>query len=495
MPFGEGRAEKRYQALFELSPYTIMTFSRSGIVTSCNKAMETLTGYPSEDMVGKHFLKLNYLGREAVSYGLNYLPKILRGEPIDALEIPFISKRGEKRWAKANIKLLRYSDGRHEIVAIVEDITESKNNISAEARFMAFKEAATDGFLIMDKNFNILDANPTWVKRARAKGQIIGKHITEVLAPTPDAFERMEVYKSVAETGKPREFDNINAPSGIGLLYNIKAFKVGDGVGLIVRNITDRVRAEEEQFRLREELLKEHVRLEQAKELSRLKTEFMNTATHEIRTPISSIQGYTELIWDALKKGNIDLAFEFFGVVERNIIRLRVLSDDLLDMLRFNMDKITLNSSEVLLSDLFNELETAIYPLIIDNKHLLIFNSSKDCTVWCDQARIMQVLFNLVTNAIKYNPDGGKIKVSATKTEGDVIFSVVDYGIGLSGEDLGKLFNPFPEIDNRMVRHGTGLGLSICKGIVDLHGGEIWVESEGHGHGSVFIFTIPVHNP
>ena len=162
--------KKRFHAIFELSPYTIMTFSKSGFVTSVNQAMNDLTGYPPEDMIGKHFLKLNYLGREAVSVGLKYLPKILRGEPIEALDIPFKSKSGESRWARATIKLLRFGDGDHEIVAIVEDVTELKHNISAQTRFMAFKEAATDGFLIMDKNMNVLDANPTWVTRARVKG-------------------------------------------------------------------------------------------------------------------------------------------------------------------------------------------------------------------------------------------------------------------------------------------------------------------------------------
>ena len=126
----------------------------------------------------------------------------------------------------------------------------------------------------------------------------------------------MELYRKVAETGEPLEFNNIDAPSGNGLLYNIKAFKVGDGVGLIVRNITDRVRAEEEQYRLREELFKERVQVDQANELARLKTDFMNTTAHEIRTPISSIQGYIELIFDALNDGDIEILSDYFEVVQ-----------------------------------------------------------------------------------------------------------------------------------------------------------------------------------
>ena len=98
----------------------------------------------------------------------------------------------------------------------------------------------------------------------------------------------------------------------------------------------------------------------------------------------------------------------------------------------------------------------------------------------------------MVTNAIKYSPDGGRIKLSATQKPDSVMFSVEDQGVGLSDEDMDELFKPFPEIDNNIVRHGTGLGLSISKGIVDLHKGEIWAESEGRGKGAVFNFSLPL---
>lgn len=95
MPYEEERAEKRYRALFDFSPFTIMTFSMSGFVTSCNAAMVDLSGYDPDDMVGKHFLKLDYLGKEAVRYGLDLLPRILRGEQPEPVEIPFTSRMGE----------------------------------------------------------------------------------------------------------------------------------------------------------------------------------------------------------------------------------------------------------------------------------------------------------------------------------------------------------------------------------------------------------------
>ena len=492
MPYEEERAEKRYRALFDLSPFTIMTFSMSGFVTSCNPAMIDFSGYDPDDMIGKHFLKLDYLGKQAVRYGLDLLPKILRGEQPEPVEIPFTSRMGEPRVAWVSMRLIRFPDGRHEIMAIVEDITDEKKSRATANRFLAFKESATDGFVLLDKDLNILDSNSTWAQRIGAKGHVVGRNIVDLLAVSPELEERIEVYREVIRSGEPVELDRIKAPSGNGLIYNIKAFKVGDGVGLIVRDITRRVEYEEERYRLNEMLVGERLRAEHILELDRLKTEFMNTATHEIRTPLSSIQGYSELIWDSLKEGDLDQACEYFEVVDRNVKRLKILSDDLLDVQRLEAGRIRLDVRRVPVGDLFGELEGVFRPLIRGDSHTVVFDYPSDLLVRCDPMRLGQVLSNLVSNAVRYSPGGGVVRVSAVLGDGGVVFSVSDEGLGLSEADLGEVFKPFPDMTHHRVRHGTGLGLSICKGIVELHGGEIWAESEGLGKGSVFGFRVPL---
>jgi signal transduction histidine kinase len=110
-----------------------------------------------------------------------------------------------------------------------------------------------------------------------------------------------------------------------------------------------------------------------------------------------------------------------------------------------------------------------------------------------DELRLGQVLVNLLNNASKYSPMGSVILVSVRVEDGLVVVSVKDEGFGLSGEDISKLFTPFPEIERPVVsEQSVGLGLSICKGIIDLHGGEIWVESLGRGKGSTFSFSLPL---
>lgn len=109
-----------------------------------------------------------------------------------------------------------------------------------------------------------------------------------------------------------------------------------------------------------------------------------------------------------------------------------------------------------------------------------------------DRSRISQVLINLLSNASRFSPEDSTVKLKVTEKEDSVMVSVEDEGIGLSEENMGELFKPFPQIDRPTVTEkSTGLGLSICKGIVELHGGEIWAESEGRGEGSTFYFTLP----
>lgn len=231
---------------------------------------------------------------------------------------------------------------------------------------------------------------------------------------------------------------------------------------------------------------------EAAQELDRLKTEFMNTATHEIRTPITSIKGYTELIREAFKQADVERASTYFDVVSRNVARLEILSNDLLDMQRLESGRITLNSTMCSNSDILGELESELSPIVEISQHNLIIDSEKNVNYLCDKPRLLQVLVNLINNAAKYSPEGSDIVLRVEEKDDFVYFSVSDQGIGISNSDIEKLFHPFPDIHVTGVSHGSGLGLSICKGIVELHGGEIWTESEGKEKGSTFTFTIPL---
>ena len=265
-----------------------------------------------------------------------------------------------------------------------------------------------------------------------------------------------------------------------------------EGVTIIFWDITSTLQLEREKEKINEELMKERIEAEKTREISRVKTNFMNTAAHEIRTPIASIRGFCELLFEGYGDGDEEKSKQALDVIMRNIDRLDVLSSDLLDMQRIESGKLRLEIRPCSLGELFQDIENELLPGIISKKQQLLLDYDDELELRIDPHRINQVLTNLINNASSYSPEETKIIVTVRKEDDLVRFSVQDQGIGLASENIPKLFLPFPGINIDNTTHGTGLGLSISKGLVLLHGGTLYAESEGPGKGSKFTFTIPL---
>ena len=193
-----------------------------------------------------------------------------------------------------------------------------------------------------------------------------------------------------------------------------------------------------------------------------------------------------------LARREYDEVHSYFEAVVRNVDRLEHLSNDLLDMQRIETGRMTIEKIPISLSSIVESLKSEMTPLLNDkDQSLEIVIPDKEVTINCDSLRVLQVLINLVQNSYKFSEYGDTIKVIVSLSSKAALFTVVDTGIGLAKKDISKLFTPFPDIHITNVRHGSGLGLSICKGIIELHGGKIWVESDGIGTGASFSFTIP----
>ena len=249
----------------------------------------------------------------------------------------------------------------------------------------------------------------------------------------------------------------------------------------------------DERERVQQELAVERVRVEQADELSRLKNQFISTATHELRTPVTSILGFLEIVLDYSSKELPGSVRKDLGVVFRNALRLVDMTNDLLDVQRITSGRFEITLEQVDLVNTLNEVVEELTPLFNEKQQVLVVEAPGVLSVNVDEVRISQLFINLIRNANKFTPEEGNITVKVEPVEGHVQVSVKDSGIGLREEDIGKLFKPFPAIRHGVNVSSTGLGLAICKGIVDLHEGEIWVESDGPGTGSTFIVIIPVN--
>jgi signal transduction histidine kinase len=245
-----------------------------------------------------------------------------------------------------------------------------------------------------------------------------------------------------------------------------------------------------ENARLYEELQQAN---EGLKELNEAKSEFVSVVAHELRTPMTSIKGYTEMLLSGSMGELSDRQKHFLEVVHANADRLGKLVSDLLDMSRIETGKIKLDVQPLQLEEIIEEA-TDIIASRVEAKNLQLEVKLADGLplVQGDRDRVLRVLTNLLDNACNYTPEGG-ITLSVYPVDASLQVSVTDTGIGISPEDQRRLFERFFRADHPVVREqrGTGLGLSIAKSIVELHGGAIWVESE-LDRGSTFSFTLPV---
>ncbi|RRR69350.1 MAG: GAF domain-containing protein [Candidatus Viridilinea halotolerans] len=237
------------------------------------------------------------------------------------------------------------------------------------------------------------------------------------------------------------------------------------------------------------------------READRLKNEFVSIVSHELRTPLTSILGYTELLLSREFKS--EERIQFIKTVYDEAERLAKLVEDLLSVSRIEAGKVQLNRWLNSLNSIVNELSTQLHTQLV--VHRLLLDIAPDLPpVYIDRDKIKQVIFNILNNAIKYSPKGGEIalemalapplRLPANHPPGRWIrVAIRDQGLGIAPDDLSRIWERFYRVDNTNTRRigGTGLGLSITKALVELHEGQIWVESE-LGRGSSFYFTLPV---
>lgn len=271
----------------------------------------------------------------------------------------------------------------------------------------------------------------------------------------------------------------------IGDKYSAKKFVMG------FRNISDTVNKEMEQERLLREAL---VTAENA---NRSKTIFLNNMSHDIRTPMNAIIGFTSLAQKNIS--DKEMTQEYLKKITTSSNHLLSLINDILDMSRIESGKVSIEEKEIYLPDIFYDLQTILLSEMNSKEiHFEIdFSKIKNEFVWGDKLRLNQIFLNLLSNAIKYTMPGGKVKLTITQKEecevgyGHYEFSVKDNGIGMSKEFLSHIYEPFVREKSSTVSgiQGTGLGLCITKNMVDMMGGNISVTSE-QGKGTEFVVSI-----
>jgi signal transduction histidine kinase len=235
-------------------------------------------------------------------------------------------------------------------------------------------------------------------------------------------------------------------------------------------------------------------------EVDRLKSEFVATVSHELRTPMTSIKGYVEMLLMGAAGAVNENQSHFLDIVNRNIDRLNTLVGDLLDVSRIESGKVTLSVQAVDLARVAADAIASFRKNAEEEGRPMTFTLKASRSlppVLADEERLVQLVRNLLDNAYHYTPDHGSIEVHlrSFRKRNEVQVDVTDSGLGIPAADQERIFERFFRGENPLVvaTPGTGLGLSIVKQLVEMHGGRIWVKSEGvEGQGSTFSFTLPI---
>ncbi|AMV20817.1 response regulator [Planctomyces sp. SH-PL14] len=368
---------------------------------------------------------------------------------------------------------------------------ESERRASDE-RFRAIFENALNGVAILDDRLVCRDANPALCGLLLVDREaLIGRVVTDFVAEERQgeiAAIRHELSENLAWRGTLPLRRSDGTP--VYLECSLSQYHEPGLRLAIVNDVTDRLRHEQE----REELLaSERAARGEAERANRLKDDFLATLSHELRTPLNAIVGWSQL----LRMGSSTPAElnEGLEAIERNSHAQSQMIADLLDISRITSGKIRLDVEAIDPAAFVEAALSAVRPAA-DAKEIRLIQtlSAAAGPILGDPSRLQQVLWNLVNNAVKFTPRGGRVQVSVRRVNSHVEIRVADNGRGIEKTLLPLVFERFRQGDGTSTREhgGLGLGLAIARQIVEMHGGTIEAESEGDGKGATFIVRVPV---
>ncbi|MBI4394152.1 MAG: PAS domain-containing sensor histidine kinase [Euryarchaeota archaeon] len=232
---------------------------------------------------------------------------------------------------------------------------------------------------------------------------------------------------------------------------------------------------------------------ERLKDLAKMKTQLLNSVSHELSTPLTPIMLQLYLIRTGRVGSLSDEQKHAVDLLDRNLARLSMLVKDVLDVSRIEAGKLRLDRQETDIAAIVEEAVDSFKAPAKTGNVTLEIRGNAPTGIKADKRRIGQVMYNLLSNALKFSNAGGRVTIEMGDQAGAALVRVSDEGLGIRPEDIPKLFQAFSQVHDTMQKThaGTGLGLYICRGIIEQHGGRIWCESEGLRRGTTFAFTIP----
>ena len=383
----------------------------------------------------------------------------------------------------------------HRVIETTDRVCAEEAHRASEERFRTLAELSPDAILI-NIDGRLVYANPAALRLLGATGdeQVVGRTTFDFVAPEHRGRVRERIARALAGgtnhliemavlrlDGSRVEVETASAPV---------PWEGGTAIQVLARDITERKQAERERDRLLGET--ERARRE-AEEAVRARDEFLSIASHELRNPLAGIKATAQQLGRAQRSGRLDgeRAERYARAIQEASDRLALLIDDLLDVSRLQSGQFPIRPER---TDLARIARDAVATQrASDHLHRFRVEAAGDTTMEVDRDRILQVVANLLDNAVKYSPDGGEVRVLLSRDGEGVTLRVRDGGIGLPPGEAGRIFQPFGRAANASESNiaGMGLGLYICRRIAEAHGGRMWADSGGVGRGTTVSLWLP----
>jgi len=492
------RSQEQYRSVVEGQADLICRFLPDGTYTFVNDAYCRYFQRSADEMLGQKFLQFLPAHQRPISEA--FLAAITPENPVASIEQPVPGARGEVRWMEWTDR--GYFDERGRVVefqAVGHDITDRKRAEEvikqSEEQVRHFVRHVPAAVAMFDRDMRYLIYSPRWLTDYKLGEQdLVGRSHYEVFPETPERWK--EVHRCcLAGAVEVNDDDSFVRTDGSTewLRWEVRPWRnarneIG-GIIFFTEVITERKRAEEEHRRL---VAQARV-AEALRDVDRRKDEFLAMLSHELRNPLAPITMAIEIM--RLQEPGDDSIVWARDVIARQTAQLTRLVDDLLDVSRITLGKITLNRSALDLRPIVTQAVEAVQPLFTARHHNLAIDvSAAPLPIWGDGARLTQIISNLLNNAARFTADGGHIVLVVRREGARVVLSVKDDGIGIPPDMRERVFDMFTQIERpgQRKQEGLGIGLALVKRLVEMHDGDIEARSEGAGRGSELVVRLPI---
>lgn len=480
------------ERFFTLSLDMLCIANFDGYFVDLNPAWEQTLGFTIEELKAKPFI--DFVHPDDQESTIAEAEKIMTtGQDVVSFENRYMCKNGEYRWILWSSSL---SLEKRLYYAVGRDITRRKQAEDAleqeQSLLKAFMDNTTDHIYFKDKKSRFIRINKAQTNLFRlsdareAIGRTDAEFFTKEHAQQAYADEQEVIRSGIPMAAKE---EKETWPSGEETWVSTTRAPLFDRSGQIIgtfgisRDITERVRAQEE--------------LQAAKEAAeyadRAKSDFLANMSHELRTPLNAIIGFAEILRDEIIGPIRPDQKELVVDIHTSGRHLLNMINDILDLSKIEAGTMDLDFETFSIVDTMEEVNTVVNALASKKRIHLVQEFDRDITVTADKTKFKQILYNLLANGVKFTNEGGRVITKLEISENSLLVRVIDTGVGITPEDQEMLFQAFTQVDTSKARahEGTGLGLALTKRLVELHGGEIWVESTV-GEGSTFSFTLPI---